>query len=42
MWVLKICDRWGKFPDEVEEREQSMAGHLAREQVVLEALKRYS
>jgi hypothetical protein len=42
MWVLKICDRWNRFPDEVEERSQSLVGHLEREQIVLDALKRYS
>jgi hypothetical protein len=42
MWVLKICDRWNRFPDEVEARGNELLGHLEHEQMVHEALKRYS
>ena len=42
MTLLRIADRWKKFPDEVEERSQEIHGHLEYEQMVHEALKRYS
>lgn len=41
MFVLKIADRWKKFPSEVEEQDQSMLGHLEHEQMVLQALRRH-
>ena len=41
LWVLKLCDRWHKFPDEVEERGQELLSHLENENLVQEALKRH-
>jgi hypothetical protein len=42
MWVLRLCDRWKQPPSVIEGEPQEAAGHLEHEQIVLEALKRYS
>jgi len=42
LWVLKQAERFGRLPSEIEEADQSLMGHLEREQIVREALKRYS
>lgn len=40
LYVLKICDRWNRFPDEVEERSQEILGYLEYEEMVKAALRR--
>lgn len=42
LWVLKQATRFGRLPEEIENADQSLLGHLEREQIVMEALKRYS
>ncbi len=41
MFVLRLCDRWKRFPGEVEEQPQSIYTYLDHEQLVLEALRRH-
>lgn len=40
LYVLKLCDRWHRLPREIEEHDQDLMGHLEREHIVHEALKR--
>lgn len=42
MWVIRLCDRWKQPPSVIENEPQESVGHLEHEQIVLEALKRYS
>jgi hypothetical protein len=42
LYMLKLCERFpGRLPSEIEAEGQELLGHLEREQIVNEALKRY-
>jgi hypothetical protein len=42
LWVLKQAREFKCLPSVIENEDQSLIGHLEREQIVKEALKRYS
>lgn len=41
LWVLAQAARFGRLPREIEDEGIELQGHLEREQIVQEALKRY-
>lgn len=42
MFVLRLCDRWKRFPGEVEQQPQDLMTYLEHEQLVRDALKRHT
>lgn len=42
MWLLRQASRFGCRPSQIEDEDQALIGHLEREQMLADALKRYS
>lgn len=42
LYLLKISERFGQRPSVMEQEPQDTLGHLERERIVHDALKRYS
>lgn len=42
LWVLRQAERFGQLPSAIENEDQALMGHLEREQIVKQALRRHT
>lgn len=42
MWLLRQADRFGCLPSRIEDEGSDLVGHLEREEIVKQALRRHA